>query len=146
MTTTTDVHGPIDFVLLEFPRDRLTGEAAQALMDLIEAGIVRLYDLMVVSKDKDGNVEVLEMNEDASGAAGFSYFAGARSGLLGDDDVAEAAGAMEPNTVAAIIVYENTWAIPFVAAARQNGGELVASARIPAGDIMATLDDLETTT
>jgi hypothetical protein len=115
-------------------------------MDLIEAGIVRLYDLMVVSKDKDGNVEVLEMNEDASGAAGFSYFAGARSGLLGDDDVAEAAGAMEPNTVAAIIVYENTWAIPFVAAARQNGGELVASARIPAGDIMATLDDLETTT
>lgn len=146
MTTTTDVHGPIDFVLLEFPRDRLTGEAAQALADLIEAGIVRLYDLMVVSKDSDGNVEVLEMTEDESGAAGFSYFAGARSGLLGDDDVAEAAGAMEPNTVAAMIVYENAWAIPFVAAARKNGGELVASARIPAGDIMATLDDLETTT
>ena len=145
MTTTTDVHGPIDFVLLEFPRDRLTGEAAQALMDLIEAGIVRLYDLMVVSKDSDGNVEVLEMNEDESGATGFSYFAGARSGLLGDDDVAEAAGAMEPNTLAAMIVYENTWAIPFVAAARKNGGEVVASARIPAGDIMATLDDLETT-
>lgn len=145
MTTTTDVHGPIDFVLLEFPRDRLTGEAAQALMDLIEAGIVRLYDLMVVSKDSDGNVEVLEMNEDASGATGFSYFAGARSGLLGDDDVAEAAGALEPNTVAAMIVYENTWAVPFVAAARKNGGEVVASARIPAGDIMATLDDLETT-
>ena len=145
MTTTTDVHGPIDFVLLEFPRDRLTGEAAQALLDLIEAGTVRLYDLMVVSKDMDGNVEVIEMNEDASGVPGFSYFAGARSGLLGDDDVAEAAGAMEPNTLAAMIVYENTWAIPFVAAARKNGGEVVASARIPAGDIMATLDDLETT-
>jgi dihydroorotase-like cyclic amidohydrolase len=146
MTTTTDVHGPIDFVLLEFPRDRLTGEAAQALLDLIEAGTVRLYDLMVVSKDTDGNVEVLEMNEDESGAAGFSYFAGARSGLLGDDDVAEAAGALEPNTVAAMIVYENTWAIPFVAAARKNGGELVASMRIPAGEIMATLDELEATT
>jgi uncharacterized membrane protein len=61
MNTTTDVHGPIDFVLLEFPRDRLTGEAAQALMDLVEAGIVRLYDLMVVGKDQDGNIEVLEM-------------------------------------------------------------------------------------
>lgn len=146
MTTTTDVHGPIDFVLLEFPRDRMTGEAAQALVDLVEAGIIRLYDLMVISKDPDGVVEVLEMSEDESGVAGFSYFAGARSGLLGDDDVEEASAALEPNTVAAMIVYENTWAVPFVAAARKNGGELVASARIPAGDLMATLDDLEATT
>jgi dihydroorotase-like cyclic amidohydrolase len=145
MNTTTDVHGPIDFVLLEFPRDRLTGEAAQALMDLVEAGIVRLYDLMVVGKDQDGNVEVLEMTEDESGVTGFSYFAGARSGLLGDDDVQEAAAAIEPNTVAAMILYENTWAVPFVAAARKNGGEVVASMRIPAGDLMATLDDLEPT-
>jgi dihydroorotase-like cyclic amidohydrolase len=143
MNTSTDVHGPIDFLLLEFPRDRLTGEAAQALIDLVEAGTVRLYDLMVVSKDLDGNVEVLEMDEDSMG---FSYFSGARSGLLGDDDVAEAAGALEPNTVAALIVYENTWAIPFVAAARKNGGEVVASMRIPAGDIMDTLDALEATT
>jgi dihydroorotase-like cyclic amidohydrolase len=145
MNTTTDVHGPIDFVLLEFPRDRLTGEAAQALMDLVEAGIVRLYDLMVVGKDQDGNIEVLEMTEDEAGVAGFSYFAGARSGLLGDDDVQEAAAAIEPNTVAAMILYENTWAVPFVAAARKNGGEVVASMRIPAGDLMATLDDLEPT-
>lgn len=77
---------------------------------------------------------------------GFSYFSGARSGLLGDDDVAEAAGALEPNTVAALIVYENTWAVPFVAAARKNGGEVVASMRIPAGDIMDALDALEATT
>jgi dihydroorotase-like cyclic amidohydrolase len=145
MTTTTDVHGPIDFVLLEFPRDQLTGEAAQALADLIEAGTVRLYDLMVVSKDKDGSVKVVEMNEDASGAAGFAYFASARSGLLGDEDVTEAAGAMEPNTVAALIVFENTWAIPFVAAARKSGGELVASMRIPAAEVMAALDELDPT-
>ena len=144
-TTTTDVHGPIDFVLLEFPRDRLTGEAAQALADLIESGTVRLYDLLLISKDQDGSVDVLELTDPALGG-GFASFAGARSGLLGDDDVQDAAGALEPNTLAALIVYENAWAIPFVAAARNSGGELVASARIPASDVTATLDVLETTT
>jgi hypothetical protein len=144
--TSTDVHGPIDFVLLEFPRDRLRGDAARALVDLIEQGVVRVYDLMVISKNEDGTVEVLELGESASGTDTFAYFADARSGLLGDDDAEEAAGAMEPNTVAALIVYENTWAIPFVAAVRDSGGELVASARIPAADVMATLDALEPTT
>jgi dihydroorotase-like cyclic amidohydrolase len=145
-TTTTDVHGPVDFVLLEFPRDGLTGEAGQALMDLVEKGIVRIYDLMVISKDPVGGVEVMELTDPGSGAGGFAYFAGARSGLLGDEDMQEAAAAMEPDTVAALIVYENSWAIPFVAAARNSGGELIASARIPATDVMAAVEALETTT
>jgi dihydroorotase-like cyclic amidohydrolase len=145
-TTTTDVHGPVDFVLLEFPRDGLTGEAGQALMDLVERGIVRIYDLMVISKGSDGVVEVLELTDPGSATGGFAYFAGARSGLLGDEDMQEAAAAMEPNTVAALIVYENSWAIPFVAAARNSGGELIASARIPAADVMAAVEALETTT
>ncbi|MFC4783841.1 DUF6325 family protein [Nocardioides sp. MAHUQ-72] len=145
MSTTTDaeVHGPVDFVLLEFPRDHLTGEAAQALVDLVEAGTIRLYDLLVISKDADGGIEVLELTDPGGPAAGFSYFAGARSGLLADEDVQEASSAMEPDTLAALIVYENTWAAPFVAAARRNGGELIASARIPATDIMAAVDSLE---
>jgi uncharacterized membrane protein len=142
-TTTTDVHGPIDFVLLEFPRNQMTGEAAQALKDLVESGIVRLYDLALISKDPDGNIDAVELSDTALGD--FASFAGASSGLLGDDDVREAGSAMEPNTLAVLIVYENTWAIPFVAAARNSGGELIASARIPASDIMATLDALETT-
>jgi Family of unknown function (DUF6325) len=143
-TTATDVHGPIDFVLLEFPGDKLTGKAAPALMDLVERGVIRLYDLLVISKSADGAVEALELT-DPDGLDGFTYFAGARSGLLGDDDVREAAGAMKPGTVAALIVYENTWAVPFVAAARDSGGELIASARIPAADVMAALDTLEPT-
>lgn len=143
-TSDADVHGPIDFALLEFPRDRLTGEAGQALMDLVEAGTIRLYDLLVISKDADGGVEVLEVTDPGGPAAGFSYFAGARSGLLGDEDVQEASSAMEPDTVAALLVYENAWAAPFVAAARRSGGELVASARIPATDIMAAVEALET--
>ena len=145
MSTGTDVHGPIDFVLLEFPGESLTGEASRALADLVERGVVRIYDLMVISKDADGTVEVLELTNPAHGASTFSYFHGARSGLLGDDDADEAAAAMAPGTVAALIVYENTWAIPFVAAARNSGGELVASARIPAADVIAALEALEPT-
>jgi uncharacterized membrane protein len=145
-TPAADVYGPIDFVLLEFPRDRLTGEAGKALMDLVERGTIRLYDLVVISKDQDGTVEVLEVTDPLSEAAGFAYFAGARSGLIDDEDMQEAASAMNPGTVAALIVYENSWAVPFVAAARNSGGELIASARIPAAEIMETLDALEPTT
>jgi hypothetical protein len=143
-TTAPDVHGPIDFVLLEFPGDKLTGKAAPALMDLVDRGVIRLYDLLVISKSADGAIEVLELT-DPDGLGGFAYFAGARSGLLGDEDVRQAAGAMKPDTVAALIVYENTWAVPFVAAARDSGGELIASARIPAADVMAALDTLQPT-
>lgn len=151
MTTTdtatpgTEISGPIDFVLLEFPRDRLTGEAGKELVDLVERGVIRLYDLLVISKDDDGSVSVLEVTDPLSESAGFSYFEGARSGLLGDDDVSEAAQAMQPGTVAALIVYENSWAARFVAAARESGGELIASARIPATEVMAALEALEPT-
>ncbi len=143
-TTSTDVHGPVDFVLLEFPRDRLTGEAGAALLDLVQRGVIRLYDLMVISKAEDGSVALLELNDPAL-PGDFAGFAGARSGLLGDDDMREAAEAMAPNTVAALIVYENAWAIPFVAAARNSGGDVVASARIPATDLMDALEALEPT-
>lgn len=139
-----DVHGPIDFVLIEFPGDRLTGKAADALLDLVDRGIVRIYDLLAVRKDEDGTfsgIDITDLATDALG--GFTAFSGARSGLLGDDDLAQAAEAMEPGTVAALIVYENAWAIPFVAAARDAGGQLVASARIPAQDVMDALDALE---
>ena len=142
-TSENEAHGPVDFALLEFPRDRLTGEAGQALMDLVEAGTIRLFDLLVISKDADGGIEVLELTDPGGPAAGFSYFAGARSGLLGDEDVQEASAAMDPDTVAALLVYENTWAAPFVAAARRSGGELIASARIPATDIMAAVESIE---
>jgi hypothetical protein len=132
----------VDFVLIEFQGDRLSGEVAPALVDLVERGIIRLYDLMVVSKAEDGSVEALEL-KDPAGAAEFTYFAGAQSGLLGDDDLHQAAEAMEAGTVAALIVYENTWAVPFVEAAMHSGGELIASARIPAPDIMRALEELE---
>jgi uncharacterized membrane protein len=143
MTTTPEAHGPIDFVLLEFPNEKTDGSAAQALLDLVEAGTIRLLDLVVARKEEDGTVQVIDV--DAAGdVTSFTQFAGARSGLLGDDDIAEAGSALTPGTTAALIVFENAWAAPFVAAARANGGEMVASMRIPAQDVIDALDALET--
>ena len=96
MSTTTDAHGPIDFVLLQFPTDRLTGAASRALADLVERGIVRIFDLLVIVKDTSGAVQVVEVENPAHGASSFSYFSGARSGILGDEDVEQAAAAMDP--------------------------------------------------
>jgi hypothetical protein len=142
-TTRTDAHGPIDFVLIEFSADELTGEVAPALLDLVDQGVVRLLDLLVISKAEDGTYGTVELSDPTGPGASFRYFAGARSGLLGDDDMAQAADAMRPGTVAALIVYENSWAVPFVGAVMDSGGELIASARIPAPAVMAALDALD---
>ena len=140
--TTTDAHGPIDFVLIEFAADALSG-AAQ-LAELVERGTIRLYDLVVVRKDDAGNLTRIPLDDpDARVLGGYDAFAGAQSGLLGDEDLATAAEALAANTLAALVVYENAWAIPFVAAALDGGGNLVASVRIPAQDVMATLDELD---
>lgn len=142
---TTDVHGPIDFVLIEFPVDQTgSGATAAAMMDLIQRKVVWVYDLIIIRKDADGSTASIELTEDSSeGLEGFAALASVRSGLLGDDEIAEASVAMEPGTAAVLIVYENLWAIPFVAAAREAGGDVIASARIPAQDVMAALDAME---
>jgi hypothetical protein len=146
MTTTDseEVYGPIDFLLLEAHPDEITGDVARALLDLVEAGIVRIYDLLAIRKDEDGTFSGFDVTDlSADGVGDFVAFAGARSGLIGDDDLAEAANAIEPGTIGVLIVYENTWAIPFVAAARRAGAQVVASARIPASEVMEALDALE---
>jgi hypothetical protein len=140
---TTDPHGPVDFVLLEFSGDRLTGRAAEALLDLVDRGIISVYDVLVVGKEDDGSTYTLDLAESLDRLGGFADLGWARSGLLSGDDMATAAEAMVPGTLAVLIVYENTWAVPFVAAARESGGELIASARIPAQDIMDALDALD---
>jgi hypothetical protein len=140
---TAEVHGPVDFVLLEFSGDRLTGRAAQEVLDLVDRGIIALYDVSIVGRTADGEVYAVDLAESAARLGDFAGLAWARTGLLTEDDVAEAAATLRPGTLAALLVYENTWAIPFVAAAREAGGELVAGARIPAQDVMDALDALE---
>jgi hypothetical protein len=140
-SSASDLHGPIDFVLIEFPPDNPDGAAAQALADLVEAGTIRLLDLLVVHRGTDDTVSVIDV--DGQGETAFLQFSGARSGLIGDDDVAQASDAMSPGSTAALIVFENMWAAPFVAAVRSHGGEVVASQRIPAQDVIAALDAIE---
>jgi hypothetical protein len=104
---------------------------------------VRLYDLVVISKDADGSVLTLEVDQWDQLGGGFGAFKGARSGLLSEEDFEAAGEALNPGTTAALIVFENAWAIPFVEAALSEGGSVVASARIPAADVIAALDALE---
>jgi hypothetical protein len=135
----TEVHGPIDIVLLEFTGGNDLSATALAVFDLVERGTVRLYDLLAIRKEADGTFSMIELD----GLGELSVIAGARSGLLGDDDLEVAADAMLPGTTGVLLMYENTWAIPFVAAAFDAGGTMIASKRIPAEEVIAVLDELE---
>jgi hypothetical protein len=141
--TAADVHGPVDFVLLEFEAEKMKGKAAEELIRLVDAGTIRLFDILFIAKDSDGEVLVLDLAAEALAGSGFINLAGAQSGLMSAEDIQLAGEVMRPGTVAALLVFENTWAIPFVAAARESGGELVAAMRVSADDVTAALDTLE---
>lgn len=135
--------GPIDYLLVEWPGRQPNGEVAPHLVDLVDRGLIRILDLLFIAKDEDGNVAALNIADVGGEVAELSIFEGASSGLLGDDDVEQAGGVLEPGTSAALLVFENSWAAPFVSAVRRSGGELVASGRIPAEDVLAALDAAE---
>lgn len=135
--------GPIDYVLVEWPGRQPTGEAAPILMDLVERGLIRVLDLAFIAKSEDGSVAALEISDLGEEVEELKVLEGASSGMLGDDDISEAAGALEPGTSAALLVYENRWAAPFAAAVRRSGGQLVANGRIPIQGILAALDATE---
>lgn len=139
-----DAMGPVDYILVEWPGRQPSGEAMPHLVDLVDRGLIRIIDLTFITKDTDGNVAGLEL-ADLGDVAELAIFEGASSGLIQDDDVAAAAGVLEPGTSAALLVYENAWAAPFAAAVRRSGGELVASGRIPVEDLLAALDAAEAT-
>jgi hypothetical protein len=126
--------GPIDIAVIGYPAGSpMTGDAAPILVDLVERGVIRVLDAMFVMKHEDG------------GYSGFEakVFEGASPGLLGEDDIGEAAEVLEPGSAAVLIVYENRWAAPFIAAVRRNGGVPLAFERIPAEQVVEALDALE---
>lgn len=135
--------GPIDYILVEWPGRQPNGQAMPYLIDLVDRGVIRIIDLAFITKGEDGTVAGLELADLGGEVTELAVFEGASSGLLSDDDVNEAGGALEPGTSAALLVYENLWAAPFAAAVRRSGGELVASGRIPAEDVLAALDAAE---
>ena len=139
-----DEMGPVDYIVLAFPTSRMTGEALPMLIDLVDRGIIRILDLVFLQKSEDGTVTTLsQVDLERMKVIEAALFEGATSGLLGPDDVAEAAEALEPGTAAGVLVYENVWAAPFAAAVRRSGGQLVASGHIPIPALVAALDALE---
>jgi hypothetical protein len=136
--------GPIDYLIFEFPGKQKTGEGLPIHVDLVDRGIIRILDLVFVHKDADGSTDVVAVADlDGDGALDLAVFHGASSGLLDDSDVADASGALEPNTSAAILLYENRWAGPLAAALRRGGAELVARGAVPMDSLLESLDATE---
>jgi hypothetical protein len=139
-----DGYGPVDFLIVEFPagQSNFTGEIAEEIVRLVDAGTIRVLDMIVITKDDDGNLDAVEIS-DAEDLGPLTEIEAGLAGLLAEEDVAYLAAAMEPGSVAGVLVYENLWAAPFAAAARRAGGVLIADGRISPEDVVAAFAALE---
>jgi hypothetical protein len=136
--------GPISYLIVEFPGNKMTGEGLPILVDLVERGVIRILDLMFASRDVDGSIRALELRDiDHDGQLDLAVFEGAASGLLDASDLADAASVIEPGSAAAILIFENRWATSFTQALRRGGAELVAAGYIPQDAIAASLEATE---
>ena len=140
--------GPIDLVVIGYPPGApMTGEAIPRFLELVDRGIIRVLDARFVRKDADGTFSGFDLGQlDQDTVGDLTVFTGASTGLLDDDDVALTAAEIEPGSAALMIVYENRWAAPFIAAVRRNGGVLIASQRIGVQDLANILDATEANT
>ena len=144
MSSDFEEMGPIDYLIVEFPGSRMSGEGLPLLVDLVDRGIIRILDLVFIRKFPDGAVIRVELTGPrADGQADLSVFEGASSGLLDQEDIDAAAGAIQPGSTAGLIIYENRWAAPLATALRRGGAQLVASGRIPVQALLAALDVAE---
>ena len=134
--------GPVDYVVLEWPGRQPKGDVAPLILELVDRGIIRIIDLAFLRKESDGSVTALDLVDvhEREILSELESFLGASSGLLTRQDLVEAAGALEPGSAAALLVYENAWAAPFATALRRSGARLVASGRIPIQELIAALD------
>jgi hypothetical protein len=137
--------GPVDIVVIGFPPDApRTGDSVPIFVDLVDRGVIRVLDVLVIQKDADGKVGRLEITElGGEVLESLVVFDGARTGMLDEDDAALAGEALEPGEAAALICFENSWAAPFVTAVRRNGGQLLAFQRVPAQDLIDTVEALD---
>jgi uncharacterized protein DUF6325 len=137
--------GPVDVVVIGYPPDApRTGEAIPLFVDLVDRGIVRVLDVLMVQKDGEGNISGLEIADlDGDGVDDLLVFAGARTGMLGEEDASTAGEALQPGEAALMICFENAWAAPFATAVRRNGGQVLAFERVAAQDVLDTLDALD---
>jgi uncharacterized membrane protein len=144
MADDMDAMGPISYLIVEFPGNKMTGEGLPILVDLVDEGLIRILDLLFVTRDDDGSLRAVELRDlDLDGQIDVTIFEGASSGLLDDSDLADAASVIDPGSSAAILLFENRWARSFAQALRRGGAELVAAGYIPLDDIAASLDAAE---
>jgi uncharacterized membrane protein len=124
--------GPVEILVIGFPGNQFTGEAAPALAELVDAGLIRVIDLVFVTKDAEGDVAALELSEvDASTSEAYRAHVEEPSGMLSEEDIEDIGADLEPNSSAAILLFEHVWATKFRDAVVGSGGELIASLRIP---------------
>jgi Family of unknown function (DUF6325) len=137
--------GPVDIVVIGFPPDApRTGESIPIVIDLVDRGIIRILDVLIVQKDADGTVAQLEISElGGNVSTHLEVFEGASTGMLGDEDASVAGEGLEPGEAAVLICFENAWAAPFVTSVMRNGGKVLGFERIPAEDLIETLNALE---
>jgi hypothetical protein len=136
--------GPVSYLIVEFPGNKMTGEAFPQLVDLVDRGLIRVLDLEFVMREMDGSMRVIELADiDRDGQFDVAIFEGSNSGLLEDADFADAASTIEPGSSAAIMIFENHWALPFVQALRRSSAQLVAAGYIPQDDLAEALNATE---
>jgi Family of unknown function (DUF6325) len=139
--TPLDELGPIDYVVVEFPAGaaNFTGEMVTELVSLVDAGIIRVVDVLILTKDDDGAVEAIELS-DVDELGPLEAIEAGLAELLAEEDVEHLAAAMDPGSTAGVLIWENLWAAPFASAARRSGGQLIATGRIPIQSIIASIE------
>jgi len=139
--TDLDSLGPVDYIVVEFPAgaSNFTGEMTEELVRLVNAGTIRLIDVLILVKDEDGSVEAMELS-DLDDLGELQALEAKLAELLAEEDVVHLAAAMEPGSTAGVLIWENLWAAPFASAARRSGGQLIANGRIPIQAIIASIE------
>jgi Family of unknown function (DUF6325) len=139
-----DAMGPISYLIVQFPGSKMTGEGFPILVDLVDRGLIRILDLVFVTRDTDGSTRAIELSDiDHDGQLDLAVFEGASSGLLDSSDLADAESVIDPGS-SAILIFENRWATPLTQAMRRGGAELVAAGYIPHDALVASLDATDT--
>ena len=147
MTDEPSPLGPISYLIVEFPGNKMTGDGVVELVDLVDRGVIRVLDLMFVPRDADGATAVVELTDvDHDGSLDIAVFEGVSSGLLDESDAEDAGAAIEPGSSAAVLLFENRWAVPFVPALRAGSAQLVAAGYVPQDVVVHSLDAAEART
>ena len=136
-----DELGPVDYFIVEFPAgaQNFSGDGIRELVKLHESGVIRVMDILILQKADDGTVMAQELG-DLDDLGELGKLEAELVQTLAEEDVDHLAAAMDPGSVAGVLVYENLWAAPFASAMRRAGGQLIANGRIPVQALIAAIE------